>query len=415
MKNEVIYQIFPERFCNGNKNNDPPITSSWNSPVSKNCFMGGDLEGITKKIDYIVDLGITSIYLNPIFQSPSNHKYDTSDYYKIDSHLGSLEDFTLLIELCHDKNIKIIIDGVFNHTSTDFFAFKDILVNQNNSKYVNWYEISEYPVTIKENPPYTACGGAEYLPKLNTKNKEVQCYIIDVIKYWESIGIDGIRLDVPFEIHPSLLTKIRKETKLFLIGEIWGYDGETIPKYFNSVTNYGLRDLIKKAVINQCITSSMFINEWDFINKTYKENVLNLLNLAGSHDTKRIYNLCNGNIKKEKLFYLFLFIMPGIPLIYYGDEIGLQGENDPYCRGCMDWNEKNWNMNIYDFINKLIKMRKEFDVLVDGNLRLTPLSERTIKIERYKDFKKIIFYINFGFQDATINKIIIPSMDYVIL
>lgn len=413
MIGNIIYQIFPDRFYN--ENNKRPFIKAWGTKVDSNCFMGGNIKGIIGKLDYINGLGATVIYLNPIFQSPSNHKYDTSDYYKIDSSFGTLEDFVRLMDESHKRGIKIIIDGVFNHTSTEFFAFKDILVNQEKSKYIGWYDIFSFPVIVKDNPPYRACGGASFLPKLNTANIEVQDYIINIIKYWESKGIDGIRLDVPFEIHTSLLEMIRKETKLYLLGEIWGYGGDYVPKYFDGVTNYLLRDLIIKAVVNQCITAKMFVDEWESIADLYKDNIDYVVNLAGSHDTKRIYNLCEGNIKKEKIFYTFLFLLPGIPLIYYGDEIGLEGENDPYCRGCMDWNESDWNYEMYHFIKELISLRKRHQVLAQGKISFSCFNDRILIITRYDEAKSIEAIINFGFQTETVNGITIEPMDYKLI
>lgn len=415
MIGSVIYQIFTERFCNGDKSNDPRDVKVWGSDVDRDCFMGGDLKGIIEKLDYIKDLGADTIYLNPIFQSLSNHKYDTSDYYKIDSCFGTLQDFETLILESHKRSIKIIIDGVFNHTSTEFFAFKDILINQEKSKYTSWYDIFEYPVDIKNNPPYRACGGASFLPKLNTNNIEVQDYIINVIKYWEGKGIDGIRLDVPFEIHYSLLERIRRETQLYLLGEIWGYGKAYVPKYFNGITNYTLRDLIKKAVVDQCISTEIFIDEWKNIEEMYKDNLDYNVNLAGSHDTKRIYNFCNGELNKEKLFYTFLFLLPGIPLIYYGDEIGMKGENDPYCRGCMDWNMENWNQEIYTHIKKLIALRNKFDVLKSGKVKIKGFNERTLILTRYNDLQSISFIINFGFQSEIVNGVVVEPMTSTII
>lgn len=412
MIGNIIYQIFPDRFCRGIKNNELPGTKIWGTEVDRNCIMGGNLEGIIDKLEYIESLGATTIYLNPIFESPSNHKYDTSDYFKIDPSFGTLKDFERLVEQCHRRGIKIIIDGVFNHTSSEFFAFKDIVKHQEKSQYSRWYDIFSYPVIVKDKPPYRACGGASFLPKLNTNNIEVQEYILKVIKYWESKGIDGIRLDVPFEIHTSLLERIRKETQLYLLGEIWGYGGEFVPKYVNGVTNYLLRDLVIKAVVNQCITSKMFVEEWEAIEGIYKENINYVVNLAGSHDTKRIYNLCEGNIQKEKLFYVFLFLLPGIPLLYYGDEIGIRGENDPYCRGCMEWNESNWNKEIYDFIKKLIALRKEHSVLATGKTRFSCFNDRILIITRYDETKNIEAILNFGFQSEIVNGKNIEPMNY---
>lgn len=415
MIGSVMYQIFPERFCNGDKSNNPKNVKFWGSDVDRDCFMGGDLKGIIEKLDYIKDLGADTIYLNPIFQSPSNHKYDTSDYYKIDSCFGTLQDFETLILESHKRKIKIIIDGVFNHTSTEFIAFKDLLINQEKSKYTSWYDIFKYPVDIIDNPPYRACGGASFLPKLNTNNIEVQDYIINVIKYWEGKGIDGIRLDVPFEIHGSLLERIRKETKLYLLGEIWGYGKAYVPKYFNGITNYTLRNLIKKAVVDQCISTEIFIDEWKNIEDMYEDNIYYNVNLAGSHDTKRIYNFCNSEINKEKLFYTFLFLLPGIPLIYYGDEIGMKGENDPYCRGCMDWNRENWNQDIYTHIRKLIRLRKEFDVLKSGKVKIKEFNERTLILTRYNDVQSISFIVNFGFQSEIVNGVVVEPMTSTII
>lgn len=411
MIDRIIYQIFPDRFCNGDINNDPLNTKVWGSKVDSDSFMGGDIKGIVEKLDYIKELGISCIYLNPIFKSPSNHKYDTSDYFAIDPSFGNLYDFEILISECHKKDIFVIIDGVFNHTSTDFFAFKDVLLNQQQSKYKNWYDVFEYPVTIKENPQYKACGGAAFLPKLNTENKEVQDYIIKVIKYWEGKGIDGIRLDVPFEIHSSLLERIRKETNIYILGEIWGYGGDFVPRYFNGVTNYLLRELIRKAIVNQCITSSMFVEEWNTIEKLYGEYIYYSVNLAGSHDTERIYTLCNGNINKEKLFYTLLFLLPGIPLIYYGDEIGLEGENDPYCRGCMNWNEETWNKDIYYHVKELVLMRNTHKVLSNGKTNFICVTDRSLILRRYDSKSSVEAYINFGFQTENINGIQVPPMD----
>lgn len=415
MIGNVIYQIFPERFCNGDAENDPKNVSVWGEQVDRDCFMGGDIKGIISKLDYIKDLGADVIYLNPIFESPSNHKYDTTDYYTIDTSFGTVNDFEKLISEAHNRNIKIIIDGVFNHTSTEFFAFKDILINQKDSKYIDWYEIFEYPVCVKDNPPYRACGGAYFLPKLKTDNVEVQNYIINVIKYWQNKGIDGIRLDVPFEIHESMLKRIREETDLYLLGEIWGYGEKYVPRYFNGVTNYILRDLIKKAVINQCITGEMLIEEWTNMENIYKENIFYNVNLAGSHDTERIYNLCNGDIKKEKLFYAFLFFLPGIPLIYYGDEIGMEGENDPYCRKCMEWDKNNWNKDVYNCIKELIALRKKHKALVDGKVSLKSINDRMLVLTRYNNESSFTLAINFGFQAEIVDGIKIEPLEWKIL
>lgn len=412
MTDKIIYQIFPDRFYNGNKGNDPTNVRDWGSSIDSECFMGGDIEGIIQKLDYLSWLGVTAIYLNPIFQSPTNHKYNVTDYYKIDSSLGSLDDFQELICQCHSRGISVIIDGVFNHTGTDFFAFRDILINQEKSKYKDWYNIYNFPVVVKDPPNYKACGGVSYLPKLNTANPEVQDYIIDVIRYWEGFGIDGIRLDVAFEIDPSLLKRMRESTDLFLIGEVWGYGQRFVPEYFNGLTNYPLRDLIIKAVVNQCIDGLMFLDEWKHIAGMYGDNINYMLNLAGSHDTARIYTLCKGDIRKVNLVYALLFLLPGIPTIYYGDEIGMGGQNDPYCRGTMIWDRNMWHSEILDNIRYLIQLRKELPELQIGKIKFLACTDRTISFERYFGSEKTKIFINFGFQPINIDGYKIDKLSY---
>lgn len=415
MKEEIIYQIFPDRFYNGDKQNDPENIKDWGDEVDRDSFFGGDLRGIIQKLDYLQWLGITAIYLNPIFSSRSNHKYDTDDYYKIDPAFGTLGDFKELVTLSHKKGIKVIIDGVFNHTGTNFFAFQDLLKNQEKSHYKTWYKIFRYPIKVQDPPTYAACGGVSFLPKLDTSNPEVQEYILNVIKYWERTGIDGIRLDVPFEIHHSLLDKIRESTHLYLLGEVWGHGGRYVPKNFNGVTNYLLRDLVKKAVVYQNIDACGFIDEWKVLEDIYKENIFYNVNLAGSHDTERIFTLCGGDEKKVNLFYAFLFFLPGIPLIYYGDEIGLTGENDPYCRRTMVWDEGKWNRKILDHMRYLIRLRKSYKALQCGKMVIRECSDRALSFERVYHDEIIRIIINFGFQPTEIDGVKLDALEYNVL
>ncbi|WP_244835013.1 glycoside hydrolase family 13 protein [Clostridium sp. BJN0001] len=412
MNSEIIYQIFPDRFNKSKEKDNVKGLKKWGSEVDSNCVMGGDLKGIIEKLDYLSTLEITAIYLNPIFKSYSNHKYDTVDYYEIDASFGNLDDFKELIKKAHEKNIKIIIDGVFNHTNPDFFAFKDILKNQEKSKYKDWYEIFSYPVKVTNNPNYRTFGGCSNMPRLNTKNPEVQKYIVDVVKYWESMGIDGLRLDVPYYIDDSLLEKIRECTKLYIVGEIWGCGKKFVPKYFDGVMNYSFRDLIYKAVKRQSIDASIFIDEWKFIENTYKENIHCCFNMSGSHDTERIFNYCNCDIKKEKLFYAFLFLFPGMPLIYYGDEIGLKGGDDPYCRGTMEWDQTKWDYDIHNFLKDLIQLRNNSEALQKGSINFIACKEMMFEFERvYKD-KKVTVFINFGPQKQSLNGVELDSTSF---
>lgn len=415
MKGEIVYQIFPERFSKSQRNAGRQDLREWGSEVDGKCFMGGDLQGIIDKIDYISELGADVIYLNPIFESPSNHKYDTIDYYKIDSSFGDLEDFKKLISVCHKNNIKLIIDGVFNHTNPGFFAFKDILKNGENSKYKDWYTIFDYPVEVSSEPNYRSFCGVSDMPQLNGVNTEVQKYITGVVKYWEGFGIDGLRLDVPYFIDAAMLEKIRKSTDLYIVAEIWGLGRKFVPKYFDGVMNYSFRDLVKRAVVNRAIEASIFIDEWNYIEETYGENIHSCFNMSGSHDTERIYNYCSGDIEKEKMFYAFLFLFPGMPLVYYGDEIGMKGENDPYCRRCMEWDSSKWNRNIFNYIKELIKLRKSNIALQKGSINFTGYKGCMLAFERIYEDKKTKVYINFGRDPETIDGVMLEGLKFRVI
>jgi glycosidase len=203
-KDAIFYQIFPDRFWNGDRDNDPPNVRPWGSIPTTWGFQGGDLRGIIQKFDYLLDLGVNAIYLNPIFQSTSTHRYNTTNYYKIDPKLGSLDDFHQLIALAHRNQVRIILDGVFNHCGRGFFAFNDILENQENSAYRDWFHIKHFPVNAYspgDATDYLGWWGMKSLPKFNTKNPSVRKFIMDIARYWIEQGADGWRLDVPSEIN----------------------------------------------------------------------------------------------------------------------------------------------------------------------------------------------------------------------
>lgn len=415
MKGKIVYQIFPDRFNKSSSSETLDGISPWGSEVTPHCFMGGDLQGITNKVPYLSELGVEVLYLNPIFQSPTNHKYDTVDYYKIDPSFGSLEDFKKLLTVCHQYNISVIIDGVFNHTNPGFFAFKDIMEKGEASQYKDWYTIFNYPVEVTSNPNYRSFCGVSTMPQLNGANREVQKYITDVIRYWESLGIDGLRLDVPYFIDDSMLEEIRKSTSLYIVGEIWGLGRKFVPKYFDGIMNYSFRDLLKRAVVNRAIEASIFIDEWNYIEETYGENIHYCFSMSGSHDTERFFNYCGGDIEKEKLFYAFLFLFPGMPLVYYGDEIGMAGGNDPYCRGTMEWDSSKWNRELYDYIKGLITLRKNSKALQLGSISFTGYKGCMLAFERIFGKEKVKIYINFGSEPQIIDGLELEGYSFRII
>lgn len=402
LQESIVYQIFPDRFFNGDKSINPKNVEVWGSEINSKKVFGGDLRGIINKVDYLVDLGINLLYLTPIFKSPSNHKYNIDDYYSIDPNFGDIETLKEMVEVCHKNNIKVILDGVFNHTGHEFFAFQDILKNQQNSKYVNWYHIDNFPVSIEKVNYYTFANGIAKMPKLNTANTEVKKYFIDVAKYWiKETNIDGWRFDVCDEIDHKFWREMRigiKEVKkeAVLVGEIMHESvsflrGEQLDSIMNYPFKHAMVDFFAKRKIDVGeLNDILAINRYIYMESISKQ----LWNLIGSHDTDRFLTECDDNINRMILASVFQFTYLGLPYIYYGDEIGINGGQDPHCRKCMIWDEENQNEDLLNHYKKLARIRKENKALVHGNYRDIGSNNNILVFERNYGYEKMIIIIN---------------------
>jgi glycosidase len=377
VEDAVFYQIFPDRFANGDLSNDPPNKQSWGAPPDIYSFQGGDLRGVIQKLDYLLDLGINAIYLNPIFQSTSSHRYNTYDYYKIDPKLGDMREFQALLDAAHQNGIRIVLDGVFNHVGRGFFAFNDIVENQEHSAYTDWFHVNHFPVEAcgtDEATTYVGWWKYKSLPKLNTANPRVRRYVMDVARYWIEKGIDGWRLDVPGEIDDDgFWAEFRRVVKAanpeaYMVGEIWEADprwvGET---HFDGLMNYPLRESLLGMLTGK-LSISAFAGKLDtLLHKLYpRENVYAMYNLIGSHDTERALTMLNGDTQKLKLAWLIQMGLPGVPAIYYGDEVGLEGGKDPECRKAFPWDTLEEKADLHDYLRGLIYWRKRLPVLRRG-------------------------------------------------
>jgi cyclomaltodextrinase len=378
VQDAIFYQIFPDRFANGDKENDPPNLVKWGSVPTSWGFQGGDLAGIEQKLDYLLDLGITAIYMNPIFQSTSNHRYNTTSYYQIDPKLGNLNDFHKLIKHAHQKGLRIILDGVFNHCGRGFFAFNDVLENQEYSPYRNWYYIKRFPVNAYswgEVTDYLGWWGMKSLPKFNTSNPITRKYLLDVARYWIEQGADGWRLDVPNEINDdSFWAEFRQSVKsanpeAYLVGEIWSSDQRWVgDSHFDGLMDYPVMEAVSSLLASNTLDATHFAEKVEGLLSFYpRENAYAMYVLLDSHDTERILTKLGNDITKLKLAYLFLFAYPGAPSIYYGDEIGLLGGKDPACRGAFLWEETHWNVEIHNYVKKLVQLRKSHPGLRRGD------------------------------------------------
>jgi cyclomaltodextrinase / maltogenic alpha-amylase / neopullulanase len=368
IQDAIFYQIFPDRFANGDPNNDPPNISPWGASPTIWNFEGGDLRGIIQHLDYLLDLGINAIYLNPIFLATSNHRYNASDYFQIDPKLGTLNDFHDLVSTAHQNNLRIILDGVFNHCGRGFFAFVDVLENGENSPYKDWFHINRFHLdayTEGDAQNYFGWWSHKSLPKFNTANPRVRKYLLDVARYWIDQGADGWRLDVPNEIDDDgFWEEFRRVVKsanrdAYLVGEIW----EVNPRWandthFDGLMNYPFREALI-TFLQGHTNAAHFADRIDSLNKSYaRENIQAMYVPLGSHDTERIKTLLGNDLAKTKLAFLVQMAFPGTPAVYYGDEIGMEGAKDPDSRRAFPWQESDWNQELRQWVKQLISLRK---------------------------------------------------------
>lgn len=373
-KGSILYQIFPERFNNGEPLNDPENTVPWNSMPTRENFFGGDLRGILSKLDYLQKLKIDALYLTPIFKAPSNHKYDTVDYFSIDPSFGDLDDLKELVWECHARNIKILLDGVFNHCGYYFPPFQDVIAKGAASEFKDWFYIDSFPVQT-DPPNYECVGYYKWMPKMRFGNPDVRKYFIEVGTYWlKTANIDGWRLDVADEVDFTFWQEFRRAIKsvnpdVLLIAETWKNGRDMLRgDQMDSVMNYLFRD----AVVDYFATGTT--STWEFEHLIQRmlflypvESSHVLYNLLGSHDTPRFLSLCKGNLLKMQLAVAFQMTFPGMPAIYYADEIGTEGDNDPDCRKAMDW--RHINKSLWEFYRMMISIRKSSPSLRYGDYR----------------------------------------------
>ncbi|MCM3651160.1 alpha-glycosidase [Metabacillus litoralis] len=373
VKDTVWYQIFPDRFANGNQANDPNSTLPWNStePTTSTIF-GGDFEGIIQNLAYVVELGITGIYFTPIFKAHSNHKYDTIDYMEIDPQFGDKTTFKRLVTECHKHGIKVMLDAVFNHCGEDFPPFQDVMKYGEKSQYKNWFHFSSLS-SEQDQLHFHTFAFERSMPKLNTQNPEVKKYLLDVGEYWvKEFQIDGWRLDVANEIDHQFWREFRQNVKninkdVYLVGEVWH---DAMPwlfgDQFDAVMSYPFANILLRFFAYDAIGAEQFSHELQGFLHQYPRPVHEAaFNLVGSHDTPRLLNLANMNKQKVKLLTAFQLSFTGSPSIYYGDEIGLTGEQDPGCRKCMPWEKDEQDGEMLAFFKKLIKLRKSYPILAN--------------------------------------------------
>ena len=446
MKGGVMYQIFPDRFYRSGEvragrgqwmhkswNESPEYRANQFGKVLNNDFFGGNLKGITEKLDYLTELGVTILYLNPIFRAYSNHRYDTGDYLQIDPLLGTMEDFNELIRSCNERGIRVILDGVFNHTGDDsryfnkYGHYDEIGAYQSKeSKYYAWYNFHCFPDS------YDSWWGIDVLPAINESCPSYVEFITGengVLRQWLRAGISGWRLDVADELPDEFVEKIRSAVKTespnaVVIGEVWEDASNKIAyskrrRYFqgkelDSVMNYPL----KNAIINFVLTNdtSVLRQTIAMLRDNYPKAVLDcLMNILGTHDTFRILTALSGvavhtkeemsrtklseeqraeAIEKLKVAGLLLFTVFGVPCIYYGDEIGMEGYADPFCRFPFAWDAI--DEDLLKYFQRLSKIRSSLSVFTTSEFHELYADKTCIVYERRTEREVAVIGVNRG-------------------
>ncbi len=417
----VFYQIFPDRFASSPAVEKPGNIEPWDTPPTVYGFKGGDLVGVTEKLDYLQDLGITAIYFTPVFQSASNHRYHTHDYLQVDPLLGGDAALRRLLDEAHRRNIKVVLDGVFNHASRGFFQFNHILECGDKSPYLDWFVVKGYPLNAYEGKPNYKCWvDLPALPEFNHANPQVRRFIFNIARYWLDQGIDGWRLDVPFCVDDdSFWQEFRQVVKTanpeaYITGEIpWDARRWLRGDQFDGVMNYLMSYACWGFFGGQQINWDM-VGHWHQHGPEYyvtdaagfaekvegllsfypKPAVLAQLNILDSHDTARYLAITGGNRNMLRLATLFQMTYPGAPCIYYGNEIGMEGGKDPDCRRAFPWDERQWDHALREYFKRCIAARKAHPALRDGEFKTLFAQGETVAYLRSLGEDAVVVVIN---------------------
>jgi cyclomaltodextrinase len=429
-KDAVFYQIFPDRFARSQRVPKPENLLSWHSAPTQQGYHGGDLLGIVEHLDHLVDLGINAIYLTPIFQSASNHRYHTHDYYKVDPLLGGNEALGELVEQAHSKDIRVVLDGVFNHASRGLFQFNDILENGPHSPWLGWFHINGWPLSPYDGrrpANYDGWYGNRALPKFNTDNPQVREFLFSVAEFWvREYDIDGWRLDVPTEITtPGFWEEFRCRVRAvnpeaYLVGEIWPAAPEWLRgDRFDATMNYVFAaaviaftagDRVSARLVEDRsydpypgIDAPQFAERIEKLLATYDwETTQVQFNLLDSHDAPRVLSVARGDKATLRLATLLQMTFPGTPSVYYGDEIALPGTkryDRPYrdqdVRRPFPWqDESRWDREMLDYFREVIALRHAYPALRGGEFHQVHAEDQQYAFVRRDRSESLLVVVN---------------------
>lgn len=433
VQDAVFYQIFPDRFASSPRVPKPSNLETWDSPPTVHGFKGGDLVGVTEHLDYLQDLGITAIYFCPIFQSTANHRYHTYDYFQVDHILGGNEAFRLLLDQAHSRGMRVVIDGVFNHSSRGFFQFNHILENGEASPYIDWFTVYSWPLfpygPADKPAGYWSWWDNRALPKFNTNTAAVREFLWSVGAYWIEQGVDGWRLDVPNEIDDDeFWREFRRRVKsanpdAYIVGEIWGDARRWLQgDQFDAVMNYvftraaigfftRLRGIDESALEGTGLHPVPQLDAVAFAEAIHGllglypwSATISQLNLLDSHDTARFLTIARNDTSALKLAMFFQMTFPGAPCVYYGDEIGMVGgETNEDARRGFIWKQEQWNEELRDHLRRCISLRRKHEVLRQGAYTTRWAGEDVYIFERRTETDAALIALNASGESRTID------------
>lgn len=371
----VFYQIFPDRFENGDSSNDPPDVQAWNAAPTYSNRFGGDVAGVEKHIGYLKNLGISGVYFNPIFKSPSNHRYDAQDYKQIDPGFGTNAEFSALTKDLQKAGIRTVMDFVFNHTATTFAPFADVREKGAASTFKNWYFVKSFPVQVADPPNYVAWNNFPSMPKLNLMNPQTSDYMLNLVNFWKrEVPLAGLRLDVADEVDVRFWRKLRTRVKgldpqMWIVGERWSDASPWLQgDQWDAAMNYPFLFANVEFFADGKTSASAFTNRLTQIYGSYPPQVSRaMMNLLSSHDRPRFLTVANNDARLHQLAATVQFTWAGAPSIYYGEELGMQGGADPDNRRGMEWNRATPDNAMLGFYKKLIHIRNTNRVLQSGD------------------------------------------------
>lgn len=429
----VVYQIFPDRFASPGTT---PGTLPWGAPPTSTGFFGGDLAGITARLGYLDDLGIDVLYLNPVFTSPSNHRYDASDYFSVDPRLGGDAALRDLVAGVHSRGMRLVLDVSLNHCHPRFPAFADLVRNGPESEFADWFVVHDWPIRVGyrphllrdagwvdrlreetgvvfeeiggEGPPfepgYECWYGVPTMPRFDLANPGARSYLLGVARHWvEAFDIDGWRMDVTRYVDPDFWPEVRATVETvrsdaYFLAEVFGDAGAWLQgDAFDGTMNYTFRDLALQFCATSAIDGEEFLQFLTRLWGRYGEEAsLRNHNLLGSHDVPRFLTLAGGDRESFHLATALQFLFPGMPGVYYGDEVGLEGGEDPACRGTFPWDPDPRLHPSHRFVKGLIEVRRRWPVLRFGRFEPVMARRDMVAFARGEGDDRLVVVLNRG-------------------